>query len=50
MDGETYLDCWEGEEIKLDTAYGVKVDGLQVRPIYQEVDDGEFELKGYELV
>lgn len=48
--GETYTDCWEVEEIKNDTAYGVKVDGLQVRPVYQEVDDGEFELKGYELV
>ena len=48
--GEEYTDCWEVEEIKIDTAYGVKVDGLQVRPVYQEVDDGEFELDGYELV
>lgn len=48
--GEIYLDCWEVEEIKNDTAYGVKVDGLQVRPVYTENEDGEFELDGYELV
>ena len=48
--GETYLDCWEVEEIKIDTAYGIKVDGLQVRPVYTENEDGEFELKGYELM
>lgn len=48
--GEKYLDCWEVEEIVRDTAYGVKVDGLKVKPIYEEIEQDNFELTGYEFV
>lgn len=48
--GEEYLDCWEVEEIVRDTAYGVKVDGLKVKPIYEEIEQDNFELTGYEFV
>ena len=48
--GEEYTDCWEVEEIIKDTAYGVKVDGLKVKPIYEEIEQDNFELTGYEFV
>lgn len=47
--GEKYLDCWEVEEVVGDTAFGVKEDGLEVQPVYEEVGEDDFEVTGYEF-
>ena len=48
--GEEYTDCWEVKEIVRDTAYGVKADGLKAKPIYEEIEQDNFELTGYEFI
>jgi len=46
--GEEYLDCWEVKEVSNGKAYGIKEDGLKVRPLYKE-NEGDFEITGYEF-
>lgn len=47
--GEQYLKCWEVEEIITGTGFGVKEEGLQVRPICKQIDEDEWETVGYEF-
>lgn len=47
--GELFTECWEVEKIILGHAYGVVKDGLQVKPLYHEDTDGDFEIIGYEF-
>ena len=47
--GEQYLQCWEVEEIISGTGFGVKEDGLCVRPVYKQIDNDEWKIIGYEF-
>ena len=47
--GEQYLQCWEVDEIISGTGFGVKEDGLCVRPVYKQIDNDEWEIIGYEF-
>ncbi len=48
--GEIYLDCWEVEEMVDEYGYGIKTDGLQVRPIYEKHSEDDYDIVGYEFV
>ena len=48
--GEKYTDCWEVAEMRGNTGFDIKVDGLEVEPIYQQVDEEEYELVGCKFV
>lgn len=47
--GEQYLQCWEVEEIISGTGFGIKEDGLCVRPVYKQIVNDEWEIIGYEF-
>lgn len=48
--GEIYLNCWEVEEMVGDEGFGIRADGIIVRPIYQQCNEGDFEIEGYEIL
>lgn len=48
--GEIYLNCWEVEEMVGDEGFGIKADGIIVRPIYQKCNEDDFEIEGYEIL
>ncbi|HZH58264.1 MAG TPA: hypothetical protein VEY70_01515 [Metabacillus sp.] len=45
--GEEFTDCWEcvGDDLM-----DVGKTGIMIRPIYEEVEEDEFEIVGYQIV
>ena len=49
LEWRTYLQCWEVDEIISGTGFGIKEDGLCVRPVYKQIDNNEWEIIGYKF-
>ena len=47
--GEMYTDCWEVVEMKGNEGFDIKVDNLEIKPVYEEVDEDDWEIVGYEF-
>lgn len=45
--GERYLHCWEVDEIGFYVEDGKE---YEIMPIYEEIDEDEFEITGYEII
>lgn len=48
--GEVYTDCWETEEPTPGTACNVIDNNIEIRPIYKEIEEDNFEITGYEVI
>ena len=48
--GEAYTDCWEVEEIKNNIAFGVKANNICVKPLYEQIDEDDYDIVVYEIV